>query len=349
MPHAGELTQRLTFQHEPLAPTYGTRGEVITSPADVATVWAKVRPLTGRETIVARQQEAAVTHEVTIRYSSDVATIAPSYWALWGSNRLDVADVINVDQRNEWLIMTCALRVSAVTAPEFWSAYSPSVRYDASALVASAVTLDSTGRVSQLTDLSGNARHCVQATDTLRPTYSLMTGTHYGIKGHLTNAYRLVASGLNLTKPNTVWIVCKAPEGSDDRYWCGGDYSRLRISSADIRGLVGGAILNATTYGAYVANTVEIWTGFFSYDGQNPVARLHVNGAEAVSGACGSINPDTNVILLAHQTGGAGPTDGWIAEYIRFQSIQSLADRNAIGQHLATKYGLTWTTMTAYP
>jgi SPP1 family predicted phage head-tail adaptor len=114
MPTAGELTQRLTFQAEG-SPSYDTRGQVSSLPRDVATVWAKVKPLTGNEAILARQQEAAATHEVTIRYSSDVAAIAPSYWALWGDIRLDISSAVNLEQRNEWLVLLCAQSIPATT------------------------------------------------------------------------------------------------------------------------------------------------------------------------------------------------------------------------------------------
>lgn len=108
---AGRLTERVTVQREG-ADIYDSRGQVETAPDTVATVWARVNPLSGEEAVTARKIEANTTHEVTIRYSSDVAHITPEWWLLWSGRRLDINQALNPENRNEELVLLCAEKTS---------------------------------------------------------------------------------------------------------------------------------------------------------------------------------------------------------------------------------------------
>lgn len=70
MPPAGWLRHRVTIQK--LAGTQNSYGEKVKTWQDVATVWASVEPLRGREYIEAAAKKAEVTHRVRIRYRSGI-------------------------------------------------------------------------------------------------------------------------------------------------------------------------------------------------------------------------------------------------------------------------------------
>lgn len=107
MPRAGRLDQRLSLLRES-STSYDSLGQFVSDAETVATVWGEVIQLSGQEAEVARKQEADATHQVTIRYSSDVAGLSPEYWITWGSRRLNVASVIDTDQRHQQLVLLCA-------------------------------------------------------------------------------------------------------------------------------------------------------------------------------------------------------------------------------------------------
>ena len=72
--------------------------------ADIATVWAAIEPLSGREYFAARQENAEVTAKITIRYRKDVT---PDMRAVAEGRVFDVLSVINPGERNISLILMC--------------------------------------------------------------------------------------------------------------------------------------------------------------------------------------------------------------------------------------------------
>lgn len=65
-----ELQKRITFQ-KPLKTDDGNFGSIITW-QDVATVWAKIEPLSGREFFESQQIQKEITHKITIRSRKDI-------------------------------------------------------------------------------------------------------------------------------------------------------------------------------------------------------------------------------------------------------------------------------------
>jgi len=103
MIRAGELRHRVTIQQNN-NPTRGSSGEEIPNWQDVATVWAAVEPLRGREFFESQQVNAEVTTRIRIRYRSG---IAPTMRAVYGNRIFDIQAVINVDERNRELHLMC--------------------------------------------------------------------------------------------------------------------------------------------------------------------------------------------------------------------------------------------------
>lgn len=74
----GELSQRVTFKRKAqTTDEYGTVSEALT---DVATVWAHVRPMSGRERVQAQQVEANANYLVVVRNRDDLTEADVIVW-----------------------------------------------------------------------------------------------------------------------------------------------------------------------------------------------------------------------------------------------------------------------------
>ena len=101
---AGKLKQRVTIE-QPVAGTRSGLGTPTTW-ASVATVWASVEPLQGREYLAAQQAQSEVTTRVRLRY---LAGITAAMRINHGGTIYNiVSPPINPNLRNQELILMCA-------------------------------------------------------------------------------------------------------------------------------------------------------------------------------------------------------------------------------------------------
>ncbi len=106
---AGKLDRRVTIQQLATgSPQKTPMGAPDKQWADVATVWAAVRPLNGRALFLAQQAESKVNTEIEIRYSSVTATITAAMRAKLGSTIYAIEAVIDPEQKHERLLLQCA-------------------------------------------------------------------------------------------------------------------------------------------------------------------------------------------------------------------------------------------------
>lgn len=101
---AGDLRERITLQAR--AAGQDSLGAPNGAWADVATVWAKAEPLTGREYFAAGQMQAATDVRFTIRYRADVVETMRVVWR--GEPHEMVSPPINVDGARDVLQLMCA-------------------------------------------------------------------------------------------------------------------------------------------------------------------------------------------------------------------------------------------------
>lgn len=99
----GAMRERVTIQAEAQTPDNG--GGYALSWSSVTSCWARVRPLGGREQAARGGLEAAQIYEVTIRRQA--AAVTPENRLLWGSVPLNIRSVINMDERGEYLTLSC--------------------------------------------------------------------------------------------------------------------------------------------------------------------------------------------------------------------------------------------------
>jgi SPP1 family predicted phage head-tail adaptor len=99
---AGKLRHRVTLQTEALTQNTAT-GDTLTA-TDVATLWAGVTSSGGREFYEAKRSNPELTHQVEIRYRSDIVA---GMRFLFGSRVLRILAPIDPDGRRIRLLIMC--------------------------------------------------------------------------------------------------------------------------------------------------------------------------------------------------------------------------------------------------
>jgi len=97
---AGELRHRVTFKEKSV--TRNDFNEEVITWTEVATVWASVEDLSGREFYEARRAGAQVTTRIRMRYRSD---IAPEMQATWDGHTYDIEAVTDPTGRKRELVV----------------------------------------------------------------------------------------------------------------------------------------------------------------------------------------------------------------------------------------------------
>lgn len=97
-----QMRDRVTIQSR--TQTRDTRGGTVDTWAEVAEVWARVEPLSGREFWQAQQAQAQTTHKVTIRYYDGLTS---THRLLYGSRVLNIDSVIDVESRKREHQLLC--------------------------------------------------------------------------------------------------------------------------------------------------------------------------------------------------------------------------------------------------
>lgn len=109
MPRAGLMRERVTVQSATVsADNIGGISDGAVTWASIATVpdiWARVMPISGRgaERVNAMQLQSAISHEVTIRYRTD---LTPAYRLVWGSKALNIRSISH-DEKHRHTTLFC--------------------------------------------------------------------------------------------------------------------------------------------------------------------------------------------------------------------------------------------------
>ena len=99
---SGMLRHRVTIEQK--VPTRDTFGGEVETWTLVATVWASVEPLQGREYLAARQLQAELTTRIRIRRRTG---ILPQMRVVWGSHTYDIQAVIEPESGRRELQLMC--------------------------------------------------------------------------------------------------------------------------------------------------------------------------------------------------------------------------------------------------
>jgi SPP1 family predicted phage head-tail adaptor len=120
----GDLRNRVTIQRYDT--TRDEAGQEIPDWKDLATVWASVQPLQGRERFIAQQVQASLSHKVTIRYNrgwytewsfvtqnqiapiGDQVKVSPKLRLVFDGRVLEINAVIDIEERHRFLELHCS-------------------------------------------------------------------------------------------------------------------------------------------------------------------------------------------------------------------------------------------------
>jgi SPP1 family predicted phage head-tail adaptor len=101
-PAIAELRHEIVIEARTRSPDAGGGAELGWTP--LATVWAAIRPRSGREIVSADQVVSSVTHEIWIRHRTDVT--AEMRFSL-GARRFGIDAVLEAGERGQWLRCPC--------------------------------------------------------------------------------------------------------------------------------------------------------------------------------------------------------------------------------------------------
>jgi len=108
LPSSGELDQRVQLQRRDDTQVRDELGTLPDVWITVATLWAKVEGLRGREFFAAGQMQAATDVRVTIRFRADVR----ADWRLVHRGQpMGIASVVDIEARREFLELMCVTGV----------------------------------------------------------------------------------------------------------------------------------------------------------------------------------------------------------------------------------------------
>jgi SPP1 family predicted phage head-tail adaptor len=99
---AGQLNKKIYIQQQ--TQDQNEYGEQETIWTTIATVYAKIKPLVGKEFIAAQQISTNITHDITTRY---LRCVKPKMRVLYNDRYFDILSVINPDEKREWLYLKC--------------------------------------------------------------------------------------------------------------------------------------------------------------------------------------------------------------------------------------------------
>jgi SPP1 family predicted phage head-tail adaptor len=99
---AGRLRHRVQIQAA--TDTRASDGSLTRTWATVATRWASVEPLNGRELYYAQQVQPLVSVQVTMRYYDG---LTPAHRLYWDSRAFEIASVTSTNERGREHVVMC--------------------------------------------------------------------------------------------------------------------------------------------------------------------------------------------------------------------------------------------------
>ncbi|MDE1901664.1 MAG: phage head closure protein [Alphaproteobacteria bacterium] len=96
----GDMRKQISIQQE--QPTPDGAGGYALAWVTLATVWADIMPVSGRETFAAAHLEGRVTHKITLRWRGDVA-ITSDMRVLYNTRAFNIHAVMNNDESDHFI------------------------------------------------------------------------------------------------------------------------------------------------------------------------------------------------------------------------------------------------------
>ncbi|HUX23222.1 MAG TPA: phage head closure protein [Burkholderiales bacterium] len=102
---SGDLRHRISFQSRQVG--QDAAGQPVDVWTTAFTSWADIAPLNGRALMSAQVMQSAVTHEITMRYRSELASpiAVANMRILFGTRVFNIHASMNQDERNRTVIL----------------------------------------------------------------------------------------------------------------------------------------------------------------------------------------------------------------------------------------------------
>lgn len=100
----GDLDTMITLQDRDITPPPFGDPDFDENFTDTGDVWAMVKTVSGKTWFDGVSTDINITHEIYIYYDP---TVGAETWVLLNGRRLDILDVDNLDERDEFLKLTC--------------------------------------------------------------------------------------------------------------------------------------------------------------------------------------------------------------------------------------------------
>ena len=97
---AGQLNRRISLQRQSNA--QDSYGGPVRTWLNVATIWADIQPLTGRELESAQRMASEISHQITVRYQASLTDtrVVSGYRALYKARIFNIHAALNEDESN---------------------------------------------------------------------------------------------------------------------------------------------------------------------------------------------------------------------------------------------------------
>lgn len=95
---------RYRIKLESATNTVDTGGGMTQVWATLANIYANIKPISGTETFRQGKVSSDTTHELTIRYRSDIST---KYRICYGSRIFSIQSILNIDERDRFMKLSC--------------------------------------------------------------------------------------------------------------------------------------------------------------------------------------------------------------------------------------------------
>lgn len=197
-----------------------------------------------------------------------------------------------------------------------------------------------TGYVKTWYDQSGNSRDATQATTGSQPQITLsVTNSKAGIQfGNGGNKFLDSAAFSGLSMPNTAFVAHKSNSGSAGGFLGTTSGTHALWNGTVTYQLIGGSAASPATLTPPSGNP-EIITAVWSTTN----TQFHINGgSDRMTDNVGSASLDS--IRIGRYT--SFYLAGYMFDIIVITGVISTTDHNTIGSNMATRYGLSWTTVT---
>jgi len=96
----GRMRHKITLQTPPNDVTFGDNGHW----SDFATIWAEIKPISGKELMAAETIGSEISHKINIRYKSG---IKPNMRVKFGVRYFNIISVINFNELNTLMQLVC--------------------------------------------------------------------------------------------------------------------------------------------------------------------------------------------------------------------------------------------------